>query len=100
MDASTSDYVGYWYANISPLFFIYLDLSPAVRIHRADESKGPSPLTPQNFITLHNIGQKYLADKGDKPKSDFWNYHAVTRSCKGKVETYLKEYKYRVSILQ
>lgn len=81
-------------------FFLHLDLSPAVRIHRADESKGPSPLTPQNFITLHNIGQKYLADKGDKTKSDFWNYHAVTRSCKGKVETYLKEYKYRLSILQ
>ena len=100
MDASTSDYVGYWYANISPLFFLHLDLSPALRIHRADESKGPSPLTPQNFITLHNIGQKYLADKGDKTKSDFWTYHAVTRSCKGKVETYLKEYKYRLSILQ
>ena len=100
MDASTSDYVGYWYANISPFFFLHLDLSPAVRIHRADESKGASPLTPQNFITLHNIGQKYLADKGDKAKTDFWNYHAVTRTSKGKVDTYLKEYKYRVSILQ
>jgi hypothetical protein len=47
------------------LFFYYLDLSPAVCIHRADESKGPSPLLPQNFVALHNLGQKFLADKGE-----------------------------------
>ena len=55
---------------------------------------------PQNFITLHNIGQKYLADKGDKGKVDFWDYHTISKPLKGKVETYLKEYKYRVGILQ
>ena len=55
---------------------------------------------PQHFVTLHNIGQKYLADKGDKAKLDFWNYHTISKSLKGKVETYLKEYKHRVGILQ
>ena len=72
-------------------------------MHRADESKGPSPLLPQNFITLHNIGQKYLADKpdkGDKAKVDFWDYHTLCKPLKGKVETYLKEYKHRVAIMK
>ena len=55
---------------------------------------------PQNFITLHNIGQKFLADKGDKTKSDFWNYHPHAKSMKGKVETYVKEYKHRVGIMK
>jgi len=55
---------------------------------------------PQNFITLHNIGQKYLADKGDNAKVDFWDYHTLCKPLKGKVETYLKEYKHRVGILK
>ncbi len=100
MDASASKYVGYWYANISPFLYYYLDLSPVVCIHRADESKGPSPLLPQNFITLYNIGQKFLADKGEKAKLDYWNYHNIAKSLKGKVETYVKEYKHRVGILK
>jgi hypothetical protein len=57
---------------------------------------------PQHFVNLHNVGQKYLADKpdkGDKTKSDFWNYHTLTKPLKGKVETYVKEYKHRVEIL-
>jgi hypothetical protein len=53
----------------------------------------------QNFITLHNIGQKFLADKGEKAKLDYWNYHNIAKSLK-KVETYVKEYKHRVGILQ
>jgi hypothetical protein len=99
MDASASKYVGYWYANISP-FYYYLDLSPAVCIHRADESKGPSPLLLQKFITLLNIGQKCFADKGEKAKLDYWNHHNIAKSLKGKVETYVKEYKHQVGILQ
>jgi hypothetical protein len=58
---------------------------------------------PQNFITLHNIGQKYLADKpdkGDKGKVDFWDYHTLCKPLKGKVETYVKEYKHRVAIMK
>ena len=54
----------------------------------------------QNFVTLHNIGQKYLADKGEKAKLDYWNYHNIAKSLKGKVETYVKEYKHRMGILQ
>ncbi len=64
---------------------------------------GPSSLLSQHFVTLHNVGQKYLADKpdkGDKTKSDFWNYHTLTKPLKGKVETYVKEYKHLVGILQ
>ncbi len=100
MDASASKYVGHWYANIFPFLYYYLDLSPVVCIHRADESKGPSPLLPQNFITLHNIGHKFLADKGEKAKLVYWNYHNIAKSLKGKVETYVEEYKHRVGILQ
>ncbi len=58
---------------------------------------------PQHFVNLHNVGQKYLADKpekGDKTKSDFWKYHTLTKPLKGKVETYVIEYKHRVGILQ
>ena len=55
---------------------------------------------PQQLLSLHNVGKKYLADKGDRPKGEFWGYHAVAKPLKGKVETYLKEYKYRVGILQ
>ena len=55
---------------------------------------------PQQLLSLHNVGKKYLADKGDRQKGDFWGYHAVAKTLKGKVETYLKEYKYRVGILQ
>jgi hypothetical protein len=69
-------------------------------IHRADESKGLSPLLPQNFIPQHNIGQKFLADKGEKAKLDYWNYHNIAKSLKAKVETCVEEYKHRVGILQ
>jgi hypothetical protein len=56
---------------------------------------------PQNFITLHNIGQKYLADKGEKAATaNFWDYHALCKPLKGKVETYVKEHKHRVGILK
>jgi hypothetical protein len=55
---------------------------------------------PQHFITLHNIGQKFLADKGDNAKVDYWSYHPHAKPMKGKVETYLKEYKHRVGILK
>ena len=57
-------------------------------------------MLPQHFITLHNIGQKFLADKGDNAKVDYWSYHPHAKSMKGKVETYLKEYKHRVGILK
>jgi len=55
---------------------------------------------PQNFITLHNIGQKFLSDKGEKAKLDYWNYHNLAKSLKTKVEIYVKEYKHRVCILK
>jgi hypothetical protein len=55
---------------------------------------------PHNFVTLHNIGHKFLAVKGDEKKLDYWNYHHLAKSLKGKVETYVKEYKHRVGILQ
>jgi hypothetical protein len=55
---------------------------------------------PQIFVTLHNTGQKSLADKREKTKLDYWNYHKIAKSLKGKVETYVKEYKHRVGILQ
>jgi hypothetical protein len=55
---------------------------------------------PQHFITLHNIGQKFLADKGGNAKVDYWNYHPHAKSMKGKVETYSKEYKHRVGSLK
>ena len=54
----------------------------------------------QNFITLHNIGQKFLADKGEKAKLDYWNYHNLAKSLEPKVETYVTEYKHRVCILK
>ncbi len=31
---------------------------------------------------------------------DFWDYHTLCKPLKGKVETYLKEYKHRVGILK
>jgi hypothetical protein len=52
------------------------------------------------FITLHNIGQKFLADKGEKAKLDYWNYHNLAKSLKPKVEIYVKEYKHRACILK
>ncbi len=55
---------------------------------------------PQNFITLHNIGQKYFADKGDRAKLDYCIYHNIAKSLRAKVETYVKEYKHRVCILK
>ncbi len=57
---------------------------------------------PQNFIrvTLHNIGQKFLADKGNKGKVDYWTYQTLATALKPKVEMYVKEYKHRVGILK
>ncbi len=55
---------------------------------------------PQNFITLHNIGPKFLADKGEKAKLDYLNCHNIAKSFQAKVETYVKEHKHRVGILQ
>jgi hypothetical protein len=49
---------------------------------------------------LHNIGQKFLADKGGNGKVDYWKYHAAATPLKQKFEMYLKEYKHRVGILK
>jgi hypothetical protein len=55
---------------------------------------------PHNFIILHNIGQKFLADKGDNGKVDYWKYHTLATALNPKVEIYVKEYKHRVGILK
>ncbi len=57
-------------------------------------------MLPQHFVTLHNIGQKFLADKGNKGKVDYWTYHTLAAPLKQKFDMYLKEYKHRVGILK
>ena len=46
---------------------------------------------------LHNIAQKYIAEKSDIL---FWKFHQFAQSSQKKVEAYVKEHKSRVAVLQ
>ena len=56
-----------------------------------------STLLPIDWIMLHNIGQKYIAETSDKL---FWDFHAVSKTSQEKVATYLEEHKHSSALLQ
>ena len=51
----------------------------------------------KDITTLHNVGQKYIAEKLEGP---FWSCHAQIKSLQPKFKEYLQEFEHRVSILQ
>ena len=63
------------------IFFSVSSRESNAWIHRAAESKWPSPLLPKDWTTLHNIGQKYVAEKAGGP---FWKFHNVAKSMEKK----------------
>ncbi len=65
-------------------------------MHRAEASKGPAPLLPKDWITLHNIGQKYIVEKAD---GLYWKCNNSVKPLEKKVEAYLRESKHRAAIL-
>ena len=59
-------------------------------------AKKASLLLPKDWIMLHNIGQKYIAQTSDKL---FWDFHVIAKTSQEKVATYLKQNKHRSALL-
>ncbi len=51
---------------------------------------------PKDWIVLHNIGQKHIAETSDKL---FWDFHVISKTSQEKVATYLKELKHCSALL-
>jgi hypothetical protein len=62
----------------------------------AEPAKKASPLLPKDWIMLHNIGHKYIAETSDQL---FWDFHPIAKTSQENVATYLMENKHRSAIL-
>ena len=70
------------------LIFFYRHAESNACLHRAATSKGPSPVSAKDMIMLHNVGQKYIAEKIEGP---FWICHAQIKTLQPKFKEYFEQ---------